>query len=116
MMAYEIAHLNFQNGGNVSRSTITVNHVMDARFELQYKTVELRSYNEAVFFLFKATLLCINGSWVHTGSLRQHGQENKVIITLQLSMSIATMEEEIVGVSVRLNQAMRQRFPKHRHA
>ena len=27
---------------------------------------------------------------------------------LQLFMSIATMEEEIVGVSVRLNQAMRQ--------
>ena len=27
-------------------------------------------------------------------------------------MSIATIEEEIVGVSVRLNQAMRQLFPK----
>ena len=26
-------------------------------------------------------------------------------------MSIATMEEEIVGVSVRLNQAIRQQFP-----
>ena len=26
----------------------------------------------------------------------------------QLSMPIATMEEEIVGVSLRLNQAMRQ--------
>ena len=26
-------------------------------------------------------------------------------------MSIATIEEEIVGVSVRLNQAIRQRFP-----
>ena len=36
-----------------------------------------------------------------------------MIITLQLSMSI---EEEIVGVAVRLNQAMRQRFIKHRHA
>ena len=31
-----------------------------------------------------------------------------VIITLQLSMSIATMEEEIVGVSVRSNQSVRQ--------
>ena len=30
-------------------------------------------------------------------------------------MSIATMEEEIVGVSVRLNQAIRQQCPKHRH-
>ena len=39
-----------------------------------------------------------------------------MIITLQLSMSITTVEEEIVGTSVRLNQAMRQRFPKHRHA
>ena len=35
------------------------------------------------------------------------------MITLQLSKSVATVEEEIVGVSVRLNQAMRQRFPKH---
>ena len=26
-------------------------------------------------------------------------------------MSIATIEEEVVGVSVRLNQAIRQRFP-----
>ena len=34
-----------------------------------------------------------------------------MIITLQLPMSIATIEEEIVGVSVRLNQAMGQRFP-----
>ena len=76
-----------------------------------YNTRWLQSYNEAVFFLFQATSLC-NGSWVHTGSLRQHGQENQVIITLQLSMDIATMEEEIVGVSVRLNQAMRQQFPK----
>ena len=39
-------------------------------------------------------------------SLRQHGQENQVIMSQQLSMPIATMEEEIVGVSVRLNQAM----------
>ena len=30
-------------------------------------------------------------------------------------MSIATMKKEIMGVSVRLNQAMRQGFPKHRH-
>ena len=60
-------------------------------------------------------LLC-NGSWIRARSIRQHGQENLVIITLQLSLSIATMEEEIVGGSVRLNQAMRQRFPKHCHA
>ena len=65
-----------------------------------------------VFSLFQATLLC-NGSWVLTGSLRQHGQENQVIIALQLFMSIATKEEEFVGVSVRLNQAMRQQFPKN---
>ena len=36
--------------------------------------------------------------------------------TVTISMSITTMEEEIVGVSIRLNQAMRQRFPKNRHA
>ena len=34
-----------------------------------------------------------------------------MITTLQLSMSIATMKKEIVDVSVRLNQAMRQQFP-----
>ena len=27
-----------------------------------------------------------------------------------------TMEEEIMGISVRLNQTMRQRFPQYRHA
>ena len=83
---------------------------------MSYNTRRLKSYNEAVIFLFHATLLCINGSWVRDRSLRQHGPENKVIITLQLSMSNATMEEEIVGVSVRLNQAMRQQFPRYRHA
>ena len=36
--------------------------------------------------------------------------------TATISISTATIEEEIVGVSVRLNHAMRQRFPKHRHA
>ena len=35
-----------------------------------------------------------------------------MIIKLQLAMSIATMQEEIVGVSVRSNRAMRQRFPR----
>ena len=34
-----------------------------------------------------------------------------MIITLQLSISFAAMEEEIVGVSVKLNQVMRVRFP-----
>ena len=32
-----------------------------------------------------------------------------------LSMSVAAMEEETVGVSVRLNQAVREWFPKHHH-
>ena len=35
-----------------------------------------------------------------------------MIITQQLSMSIATLEEEIVDVTVRLNQAVRQRFSR----
>ena len=30
-------------------------------------------------------------------------------------MSIATIEEEMVGVSVKLDQAIRERFPKHHH-
>ena len=38
-----------------------------------------------------------------------------MIITLQLSMTIATMEEDFVGVCVRLNQVMRKKFPKHHH-
>ena len=63
---------------------------------------------------FSCYRLC-NGSWVRARSLRQHDQENQVIITLQLSVPIVTMEEEIVGVNVRLNKAMRQQFPKHRH-
>ena len=43
----------------------------------------------------------MSDSWVCTGSLTRHrGQENQVISTLQLSMCIATMEEEIVGVSI----------------
>ena len=33
-----------------------------------------------------------------------------MIVTQQLSMSIATLEEEIVDVTVRLNQAVRQWF------
>ena len=31
---------------------------------------------------------------------------------MQLSMSIATMEEEIVNISVKLNQAIRQQFSR----
>ena len=54
--------------------TIIMNRVMDI-VDLSYNTRWLQSYNEAVFFLFQATLLC-NGSWICTGSLRQHGQEN----------------------------------------
>ena len=34
------------------------------------------------------------------------------MVTLQLSMSIATMEEEIVDVNVRLNPAIRQQFSR----
>ena len=45
--------------------------------------------NEAVFFLFQATLLC-NSSSVGTRQILQLGQENYVIITmLQLSVFIA---------------------------
>ena len=48
---------------------------------------------------FRLLYCVISDSWVCTGYLtRQRGQENQVIITLQLSMSIATMEEEIVCV------------------
>ena len=47
------------------------------------------------------------------GSLRQHSQENYMINSPQLSMSFATMEGEIVGVNVALNQVTRQQFSKH---
>ena len=43
--------------------------------------------------------------------LRQHHQE-KLIGTPQLSVSIAKMEEEILDVNVRLNQAVRQRLSR----
>ena len=50
---------------------------------------------------FRLLYCVISNSWVCTGSLtRQRGQQNQVIITLQLFMSFATMEEEIVGVSI----------------
>ena len=91
----------------------------------------MQSYNEAVFLLFQATLLC-NGSSVG-GSRRilQLGHESElsdnhvatILATIcvycnyiYIYISIATMEEEIVGVSVRLNQAIRQQCPKHRHS
>ena len=44
-----------------------------------------------------------------TASLRERGQENEVINTLQLSMSIV-MEREIVDVNVRPKQVVRQRL------
>ena len=44
----------------------------------------------------------VNCIWVNR-YLRQHGQENKGIVILQLSVSNATMEEEVVDVNVRLN-------------
>ena len=40
------------------------------------------------------------------GFMGQCGEQNKAMITPQLPMSIATMEEEIADVNVRLNQAM----------
>ena len=54
--------------------TIIMNCTINTRFELQCKAVA-ELYNEAVFFLFQATLL-YNDSWVRNGSLRQLGQEN----------------------------------------
>ena len=43
-----------------------------------------------------------------TPHLKQHGQENSAIFTLQLST--ATLEKEFVDVNLRLNQAVRQQF------
>ena len=47
-----------------------------------------------------------------TPGLFKAARRIKLIGILQLSMSIATMEEEIVGATVRLNQAMRQQISK----
>ena len=60
-------------------------------------------------------LLCNASSWPSRWVLKTpwSGELSDNYSTLQLSMSIATMEEEVVGVSVRLNQAMRQRFLMH---
>ena len=52
--------------------------------------------------------------WVRAGSFNWSRELSDnytaTICQLQLSMSIATMEEEIVGVSVRLNLLIRQHF------
>ena len=63
----------------------------------------MQSYTEAVFLLFQATLLC-NGSSMGSRRILQLGQENYMLqlsVSIATSMSVATMEEEIVGVSVR---------------
>ena len=61
-----------------SVKTIIMNRVMDTRLELQWRW--LQSYNEAVFFLFQATLLC-NGSWVCSES-RQENLANSCTATI----------------------------------
>ena len=83
--------------------------------DLSYNTRRLHSYNEAVSFRFQATfIICNASSWPSHWVLKTpwSGELSDNYSTLQLSMSIATMEE-VVGVSVRLNQAMRQRFLMH---
>ena len=93
--------------------TVMMDHVMDTQFELQYKAVT--EFKWSFVFLFTGNFrLCQlrDGSWVH-GSLRQHGQENQVVNTPQLFMSIATMEGEIVDVNVR---SWDSNFPEHRQA
>ena len=96
--------------------------------DLSYNGRWLQSNNK-VFFLFQGTLLC-NGSSVGSHRMFQLGWSGEIsdnyaaticvccnyLFLLQLSMCTATMEEEIVGVSVRLYHAIRQQFPKHRHS
>ena len=67
--------------------------------DLRYNVRRLQSYNESVFFLFQVILLC-NGIWVRAWSLKATwaGELSRGI--LQLSMSIATLEEAIVGAIV----------------
>ena len=57
------ANLNFQNGSNASHDEKNHNEPCN-------NTRWLQNYNETIFFLFQATLLC-NRSWVHaTSSLK----------------------------------------------
>ena len=67
---------------------------MNIQFELQYKAVAEFKWS-FYFFCVQATScqLC-DGSWVH----RQRGQENQVIITLQLSVFIAIIEKENINI------------------
>ena len=68
-MAYEM-YIKFSKWKqHFSMKTIIVNRIMDTICRLSYNTRQLQNYNEALFFLFQATLLC-NGSWVHAESLR----------------------------------------------
>ena len=50
--------------------------------------------------------------------LRQHAWSGELIdnYTATIYVYCNNGREEIVGVSVKFNQAMRQRFPKHHHA
>ena len=49
--------------------------IMNRVLDLSYNARRLQSYNEAIFFLLQATLMC-NGSMVCAGTLRKLGQEN----------------------------------------
>ena len=98
---------------HLSMKTVMMDHVMDTQFELQYK-VRLQSLNKALLSCLMATSIVSVVwwySWVHE-SLRQHGQGKHMVNILRLSMSITTMEGEIVDINVRLNQVVRQQFSR----
>ena len=78
---------------------------------MSYCTRQLQGLNE-VFSCLQVTSDRVNyimaASWVDS-FLRQRGQ---VINIPKLSMSIVTMEGEIVDVNVRLKQVVRQQFSR----
>ena len=84
---------------------VMMGHIMDTqfnltRFELQYKAVTEFKWSSVFLFTGNFRLCQMRDcSWVHV-SLRQHGQGNQMANTPQLSMTITTMEWEIVDVNV----------------
>ena len=69
--------LNFQNGGSaISMKTVIMDHIMDTRFELQYKAVA--EFKLSFVFLLEETSDFVNCVMTagFTGPLRQRGQEN----------------------------------------
>ena len=85
-----------------------MDHIMDIRFELQYKAVTEFKCMKLCFPVYKqlSILSVLIVSWQPAGFTG-----SQMVNTPQLSMSIATMEGKIVDVNAR---SWDSNFPEHR--